>query len=163
VGVELLKPSKPVWRRVLLVCGSVAVLYLIAAIVIPVQDGPYRRQHANEAVAVGILRRTNDLERRYAEAHPSEGFVCELPKLSSVAEQSDRFVTSAGHYAGYIFSITDCTASSNGKVTQYEFVAVPFEPGKSGFRAFCTNDSGTIWSDKNGSAGACMANKVLLR
>jgi hypothetical protein len=86
-----------------------------------------------------------------------------LPKLTPVADQTDRYLTSAGHYAGYIFSITDCTTGSDGRVTEYEFSAVPFEPGKSGFRAFCTNDNGVIWTDANGSAGACMANKESLR
>ena len=40
---------------------------------------------------------------------------------------------------------------------KFSVAAAPIEPGRSGFRAFCTDDSGVLWYDKDGSAADCLA------
>jgi type IV pilus assembly protein PilA len=122
-------------------------------------DGP--RQ--NESTAVGRLRTVNMLETQYSLAHPSEGFGCELSRLRPVQEVNDthdplaEFLT--GDWSGYRFEVVGCRAEANGIVTRYQVTAVPVKRGETGNRAFCTDQSGKVFYDPDGSALNCIASR----
>jgi hypothetical protein len=44
-------------------------------------------------------------------------------------------------------------------VMRYRAIAVPLEPGKSGVRAFCTDQTGALWYDPSGSPENCLATR----
>lgn len=130
----------------------------------PTLDGPHARQHANEVVSVSKLRPINTLQSDCASAHPTKGFACELPPLKSLSARKDtdydseHFLVSGVQY-GYKFAVASCQADPAQRMIHYQLTAVPVDPGKSGFRAFCTDDSGVIWSDEDGSASNCLASR----
>ncbi len=161
-AVETSKPLRKKFRlKLFLLLIAVVVVVLIGAFFLPVLDGPNMRQRANESVAVGSLHRLKMLQSKYAAAHPTTGFACELPQLRATAPVSDTYDPDkflvAETYVGYRFAVSGCDAGPNGVVTQYQVYAVPREPGKSGFRAFCTDQSGALWYDPDGSAVNCLA------
>jgi len=145
---------------------AAAVLYalLAAMIFIPVLDGPHSRQHANEAVAVGNLRSVVTLETKYSAAHAEKGFACELAVLKPMEQTQDgdydpfSFLVKPT-YAGYKFALGNCSADVKGVVVHYQATAVPVERSRTGFRAFCTDDSGLVWYDAAGSATNCLASR----
>ncbi len=156
-GATATKPSGT-WLILLVV----AFVILCAIVAIPNFDDSAARR--NEASAVGTLRQFTDLQRNFGAAFPSKGYACDLRSLHPVGSLQDgydrwSFLTEDAHrYAGYFFSLKECTSrgAPNG---HYFVVAVPAEPGKSGDRAFCSDESGVIYYDKTGSADACLARK----
>ena len=153
-------PPSRFWRIILISIGVGIVLLFLAALLIPTLDGPNSNRTAREAVAVGSLYRITALQNEYAAAHPAMGFACQLPSLkpSSYAKgdkQLDDLLS--GDHAGYKISLTGCAPELGGVVTQYRVTAVPLEPGKSGVRAFCADQTGVPWYDANGAADKCLA------
>jgi hypothetical protein len=109
------------------------------------------------------------LEKQFADAHPERGFNCELSRLrpapneqNSVDYDPMRFLTT-GSSAGYKFVLGNCRTNANGVVVHYEATAVPIEHRKTGFRAFCTDDSVLLWYDPEGSAIKCLESRRVLR
>jgi len=156
------KAASGYYKHKLLILSVCVVFFLALAVaLIPTFDGPNSHQHAREAVAVGGLVRITALQRDYAALHVAQGFACQLPALKpiSAAAENDQSYASllSGDHAGYRFSFVMCKAESSGAVTQYLLTATPIEPGRSGVRAFCTDQSGTLWYDPNGSADNCLA------
>jgi hypothetical protein len=153
------RPKKR-WQRDLIVALSAVFILCVAASFIPVFDGPNSRRVAREAIAVGNLRRISDLQNSYSAAHPEKGFTCQLPLLKSTAPSPDaydpeRFLV-ADSYSGYRFKLDGCDPNAGGMVSHYRVTAVPVEPGKSGVRAFCMDQSGVLWYDNDGSADKCL-------
>ncbi len=111
---------------------------------------------ANEAAAVGKLRDLNDFQRKYAAAHLEKGFACTLSLLKSAEprNRTDHDMTSTQF--GYNFAIINCRLDAKGRVIHYQATAVPIKQGTTGFRAFCTDDSGELWYDRKGSASQCL-------
>ena len=137
---------------------ALCFVLFVAFISLPVLDGP--KGHANEAASVSMLRTLNSLQNNYAAAHPTIGFACELARLKPAEPVKDPYFEEflvTGERSGYNFAITDCHADQNGVVTHYQITAVPRKPGKSGIRAFCTDESGLFWYDSAGSAANCLA------
>jgi hypothetical protein len=139
-----------------------AVVFALALFALSISrlDGPNSRRAANEAVAVGNLRRIATLQAQYETAHPTKGFSCVLADLKQEpppnnAYDPDTFLVTDSH-AGYTFALGGCETSAGVKVTRYRATAVPRDPGKSGVRAFCTDQSGGIWYDSGGSAEKCL-------
>ena len=149
------------WRWVLC-CGG--ILVFLAAVIIPGLDDRHSRQRANEAAAVGALRTVAALEIKYAAAHRDEGFACELPRLRPPEQAQDAeynpldFLITRTH-AGYKFALGNCRADANGVIASYQATAVPAVPGSTGFKAFCTNESGLLWYNAAGSAGDCLTSR----
>jgi hypothetical protein len=155
--------TKRRWQRDFFAALAVIAVLCVAAFFIPVLDGPNSRRTAREAIAVGKLRRLADLQNRFAAAHPEKGFTCQLPLLKSTAPfpsdyDSDRFLLLDIHL-GYRIKIDGCEPNQQGLITRYWATAVPVEPGKSGVRAFCTDESGALWYDNGGSADNCLARR----
>jgi len=158
---DVQKPSSRNFRRNLLISVVVLILVLcLAVLFIPMLDGPNMRRNAREAVAVGKLHRITTLQNDYAASHPTQGFACQLPLLKRTTPAKDEYDPDAfllsGDHAGYRIALTDCEPEPGGVVTRYRVTAVPLEPGKSGVRAFCTDQTGVLWYDANGSAENCL-------
>jgi hypothetical protein len=114
-----------------------------------------------EADAVGSLAKINSLENQYAVSHPDKGFTCELGLLrpqESGTDASDQISeVQSGQRSGYKFGFAGCTPEANGTVTRYQIFAIPIRPGGTGIRAFCTDQTGKLFYDLNGSASECLA------
>jgi hypothetical protein len=165
-AVRLDRARQRLWLRPLyMLCAVLAVLF-VASLFVPVFD-VHKRQHANEAASVARLRRVNELQNTYVTSNPSRGFACQLPLLKPAIPVSDSYDPDefllTGTHSGYKFAVTVCRADPNGVITQYGVSAVPLEPGKSGFRAFCTNQTGMMWYDSDGSAEHCIASRRTLQ
>ena len=151
--------TRPVSRRstALLIVGAVTFVLIVAAILIPCFRVSPIAHH--EAYAVGSLRALAKLEVRYAAEHPSEGFTCEFAQLyieaSSDGEQPHEGFPLSDSFEGYKFSVTRCEVNPKGIVIGYKATAVPLLPGKTGFRAFCTDQTGELQFGVNESPESC--------
>ena len=118
----------------------------------------------NEARAVGSLRSLNTAEAVYSSTYPQIGFTCTLSdfsppaagqKPSSKAADLIQPSLTSGTKNGYIFSLT-CPKHSTPQNT-YQLTAVPLVPGKTGARAFCTDQTAVIRTSADGQAASCLA------
>jgi hypothetical protein len=162
-GAEKTSSRRNFWRILLISAAVVICVLFLAALFIRTLDGPNRRRRANEAVAVGSLRRITALQYEYAASHSTKGFACQLPLLKSGARYNEDYDSDAllltGEYVGYRIAFVACEPEPNGVVTRYRIAAVPLEPGKSGVRAFCIDETGALWYDASGSAENCLASR----
>jgi hypothetical protein len=153
---------RPVFRVCFFVMGGLLLAGLLFLIVVPRLDGPHSRQHAHEAVAVGKLRTVIELQSKYAAAHAETGFACELAPLKPTEQRDDAdydptgFLTT-GTWAGYRFALDGCQVDKRGVVAHYQASAVPIERGTTGFRAFCTDETGIVRYDNSGLKANCLA------
>jgi hypothetical protein len=121
--------------------------------------GPNMHLAADEASAVGTLRTLTELQHQHADAHPANGFSCNMEALKPENSLNKYKFTEAflasGEHAGYRFLLSDCEPDAKGVVTHYRTTAVPLVFEKTGIRAFCTDQSGAIWFDTSGSLQKC--------
>src|SRR6185369_13857627 len=93
-------------RQALWLFGAVAFVLLLLSLAIPNLDGPGSRAVANEAAAVGQLRRLNNLELAYASKAPRPKFACSFADLEAVAQPDLKPLFPEGNRrAGYSFSL----------------------------------------------------------
>lgn len=138
--------------------AGVPFFLMIAAIAIP--NFLRARIAANEASAVSTMRILNTAEVTYSVAHPEAGFTCSLSELGGSMEVPLR--TNERH--GYIFRLSGCTPQQpGGPNVKYQIAAYPLNYNQSGVRAFCSDESGVIKSEENGSPQACLENGVILQ
>ena len=150
----------------LLVAGAVSFVVVVALLLIPTLDGTGSRLRAHESAAVGNLRMLTTLQTEYRASHPEKGFSCELAALKQMAPaigdyDAYQFLVTESN-VGYKFTLIGCEVSSNGVVIRYQATAVPLAPGKSGIRAFCTDQSGALWYDPEGSGTSCLVARRLI-
>jgi hypothetical protein len=148
------------WLVIALAAGTVLAVIFMAALLVP-RVGVHR-QGINEAATLTRLRRLNTLQNSYAASHPADGFACQLPTLKSTTPAGDtynldEYLFTTGTQSGYKFTLTGCRTDSNTVVTQYQLTAVPLQRGVTGFRVFCTDQTGATWYDLEGSAENCLA------
>jgi hypothetical protein len=143
---------------------AAALLFLFVALLFlsPRFHDIYFGVAKNESSAVSSLRKITALEAQYAAAHPKKGFACQLRLVRPTGEKTNgRYDPTeallAGEWSGYKFAVTDCIAQANGIVTTYQATAVPASPGRSGIRAFCTDQTGELFYDADASASKCSA------
>lgn len=128
---------------------------------------PHSRLYGNEASAVTKLRSVVALQNEYAKKHVAKGFACELLLLKPMEAQQDeydplRFLTT-GTASGYKYSISNCRADAQGVFVQYQITAIPIEQGRTGRHAFCTDQSGVLRYDPEGSATDCLSSQHVLQ
>jgi len=118
----------------------------------------------NESAAVGSLREIHDLQSKYAAAHPNEGFACQLQRLRPAEATAYDPTTAllAGEWSVYKFVLAGCTPTEKGIVVSYQITAVPIARGLTGVRAFCADESGTLFYEENGSATQCLSSRLPL-
>ena len=118
----------------------------------------------NESAAVGSLRKIHDLQSKYAAAHPKEGFACQLQRLRPAEATATAYDPTtallAGEWSGYKFVLAGCTPTEKGIVVRYQITAVPIARGLTGVRAFCADESGTLFHEENGSATECLSSRL---
>jgi len=108
----------------------------------------------NESAAIGSLRTLNTLETQYRATHPEKGLTCELSLLDS-ADATKSLLT--GVLSGYRFEISGCEPDTHGVASHYRATAVPLRQALTGIRAFCSDESGRVFYDPNGSAEGCLS------
>ena len=87
-------------------------------------------------------------ENKFAETHPNLGYTCKLADITT-----DPTIAS-GRNNWYIFEITDCRAEAGGgSNTRYNVTARPLRPE---MPAFCSDQSGVLKADYDGSAINCV-------
>jgi hypothetical protein len=142
---------------VLSILGLVAFIFILAAILIP--HNMVSRVAHDEATAMDSLHALTKLELRYGAAHPSQGFSCEFAQLkkekSPTGEHIEEGFLFSDSFEGYKFSVTACEPDPKGVVVRYKATAVPLVPGKTGIRAFCTDQTGELQYGVNGTAESC--------
>jgi hypothetical protein len=155
-------PKGP-WQKRFLPFLVVFAILALAAYSIPVLDGPNSHRAACEATAVGNLRKLTTLQNSYSRSHPEKGFACQLSLLKSSSPSGGDYDPEEflllDTYAGYKIALDGCEPGPKGLVTHYRAIAVPDRPGKSGVRAFCTDQTGALWYDASGSADNCVAKR----
>jgi type IV pilus assembly protein PilA len=145
--------------ELLIVMAIIAILMLIA---IPTVGSLTKR--ANDLSAVQSIRAIQQAEIQYSSNYPSNGFACTLPALggdpnsgapSSTGAQILQGDLTSGFKSGYIFTIAckdKVTVNSVDRYNSYVVTAVPQTVGKTGDRAFCSDQSGAIKFDPAGGS-----------
>lgn len=147
--------------------AAIPLTLIVAAIAIP--NLLRARSMANEASAVASIRMINTAESAYLEAFPKVGFACQIgvlggngnPSTPEAAALLDSQLAS-GTKSGYAFRIEGCTASE-GVVDGYQIIAFPLQPGTTGRRVFCSNQSGIIKATSEENADSCLTSGTPLR
>jgi hypothetical protein len=109
--------------------------------------------------AIGSMRTLVAAETKYAQAHPEVGYTCSMSALPSdefkIVEELRN-----GRRNRYAFQIAGCQVADaqrpNGK---YQLTARPLVKG---MPAFCTDQSGIVKYDENGSVPKCLESGVPL-
>jgi len=142
------------------------VCLLVAVVSVHSQSGKNDKSgsQSNEAHAVGCLRSLNTAQAYYARTYPEIGFTCNLQDFNlpapgqaasaKAANLIDQSLTS-GEKNGYKFKLT-CQKASKPQRT-YNITAVPKALGKTGGRAFCSDESGVIRYAADGKAATCLS------
>ena len=143
--------------RVFPVLGVVTFVLLLAAVLIT--HNMVSRVALDESNALRSLHALTKLELQYAAAHPSEGFSCDFARLkteaSSNREQAHEEFLFSDSFEGYKFSLAGCEFDPTGVAIRYKATAIPLLPGKSGIRAFCTDETGEVRYGVNSSPESC--------
>jgi hypothetical protein len=149
---------------------GVAAAFLLSFLLVfaftPHFHDSYAGARKNESVAVGSLRKIHDLQSKYAAAHPNEGFACLLQRLRPAEDTTTAYDPTtallAGEWSGYRFVLAGCTPTEKGINIRYQITAVPIARGLTGVRAFCSDESGTLFYEENGSASECLSSRLPL-
>ncbi len=128
--------------------AGVPFILIIAAIAIP--NLLRARGKASEASAVGNIRALNTAEYTYSQSYPQVGFACSLSQLggdpahanSQNAGLIDKYLMSSVK-SGYRFRLGDCTTADD-KFSTYNLSAEPIQPGTTGTRSFCSDQTAVI-------------------
>jgi type IV pilus assembly protein PilA len=143
--------------------GLIIPIFVALLIFTPIVTDRHSGPRQNESAAVGSLRKLNTLESQYSAAHANRSFACELPLLRPTERMNEAYDSTAallaGEWSGYKFIVVGCAAETGGIVTHYQAIAIPIDPGKTGIRAFCTDQSGQLFYDPDGSASKCLASR----
>ena len=135
----------------------VAIILIIAAIAIP--NLLRARMAANESSAAGSIRTINTAEVQYQQGYgPGYGALTSLgspgpcgPGVLGTAAAAclidPHLSTAPFQKSGYGFSVNLTGANNSG----YETAAVPLQPGITGQRSFCSEESGVIHVNLNGA------------
>jgi hypothetical protein len=104
--------------------------------------------------AIGRVREVYAAESQFAKTHPDLGYTCELSGLSR-SEQMSRLLAQGQIDNGYAFEIVGCQAAAPKKPNStYSVTARSLHAGQP---AFCSDQSGILWSDEGGSVARCLA------
>lgn len=98
--------------------------------------------------AIVTMRILVNDENSFARDHPNLGHSCKLADLSSNP------AIASGRRNGYVFEILDCaTTSTGGPNETYHVIARPLH---SGLPAYCSDQSGILKADYDGSVTNCL-------
>ncbi len=129
---------------------AIPFILIIAAIAIP--NLLRSRIAANESSAVGGIRTINVAAVTYVTMYPKTGFASSLVALggptpctaSSTTACLIDPVMAAGWKSGYTFTYKAGDTDGDQVMDTYFVQAVPVTPGTTGFRSFCSDETGVI-------------------
>jgi type IV pilus assembly protein PilA len=129
---------------------AIPFILIIAAIAIP--NLLRARIAANEASAVGSIRTINTAEVTYTSTFPKVGFSASMEALggstpctaSSTTACLIDAVLASGLKSGYRFTYEASDTNGDQVMDAYFVQAVPVNPGTTGRRSFCSDESGII-------------------
>lgn len=129
---------------------AIPFILIIAAIAIP--NLLRARTSANEASAVGSIRTINVAEVTYAASNPQAGFSANLEVLGGASPCNVSPTTAclidpvlaSGQKSGYRFLYEAWDSNEDQVLDAYLVQAIPVEPGATGIRSFCSDESGII-------------------
>ena len=132
---------------------AVIPILIIAAIAIP--NLLRARIAANESTAAKTLRLLVVAEISYASAHPGEGYSCSLHNVVGHGNLNPAMASGIQH--GYVYQLQNCSPdNAGGPNTRFQVAAFPQTKNQTGVRAFCSDESGVIKLDVNGSPQTCL-------
>lgn len=109
--------------------------------------------------AIGRVRVISEAETEFAKAHPEVGYTCTLSRLPH-KEEIMRLLTNGRIDNGYAFEIVGCQAIDSHKPnSMYYITARPLHPEQP---AFCSDPSGIVKSDAEGSVEKCLVKGIPL-
>ena len=109
--------------------------------------------------AIGRMRVLSAAEAQFAKEHPEHGYTCNLSELPQSVE-IERLITGNGVHNGYAFEVFGCQAPNIGRPNAaYYSIARPLHPGQP---AFCSDQSGILKADYDGSIANCRTNGLPL-
>jgi hypothetical protein len=121
-----------------------------------------KRQHANEYAAIKTIQSINQAQVSYAAKEG--GFTCNIALLAEGTSKANYLShLENGQRNGYVFTLRSCDPGLKNQ--KYQLVAVPQQRDASlmgfstGFAAFCSDESGLIYVDANGSGDDCLKRK----
>jgi type II secretory pathway pseudopilin PulG len=129
---------------------AIPFILIIAAIAIP--NLLRSRIAANESSAVGSIRTINVAEVTYYTTYPKAGFSSSLEVLagstpcnaSSTSACLIDQVLASGEKSGYRFTYRAQDSKGDQVMDAYFVQAVPIQPGTTGRRSLCSDESGVI-------------------
>jgi type IV pilus assembly protein PilA len=134
--------------------GLVAIPFILIMAAIAIPNLLRARTAANEASALSSVRTLVIAQTGYSSSHPDAGYTCALSDLAAAGLIDAGLAT--GRKNGYVFELLDCTASAESVANiKYRVVAYPLTRNTTGTRAFCSDESGVIKTDANGSPQDC--------
>jgi len=140
------------WINVLLTLTVVVCLAFVAGSFLSPNfihiDSAEGRARIDAFVALKIL---NKMQKGYAANHAS-GFTCQLEQLKTAGPPEYQGYNPNAQLS-YQFAISQCRPDASGRITQYQITATP---NKHGYWAFCSDQSGFIWRDEDGSVSKCL-------
>ena len=143
--------------ELLIVMAIIAILMLIA---IPTVGS--LKKKANDLSARQSIHAIQQAEIQYSDTYPANGYACALPALGGDPSSGAPSIAGAqilqaditsGYKSGYIFTLTckdKVTVNGVDRFNSYAISAVPQTVGKTGDRAFCSDQSGIIKFDPAG-------------
>jgi type IV pilus assembly protein PilA len=145
----------------------IPLILIVAAIAIP--NLLRARIAANESSAFRAVRRITTAEVTYYLANPRVGYTCTLSdlagneRISSVAKARliDDGLASGTKY-GYQFVLQNCVRPEKGEGS-YQVVAYPVSRDQTGVKTFCSDETGVVRFDTNGSPDECLAHGERMR
>jgi hypothetical protein len=106
--------------------------------------------------AIGRVRAVVAAEADFAKTNPQVGYTCTLSQLPS--DQTLVRLRRDGQDNGYAFEIMGC-----GLAQPHSTYHITARPLHSGLPAFCSDESGILRLDEDGSVEKCIAEGVLLQ
>jgi hypothetical protein len=106
--------------------------------------------------AIGSMRVLVAAEAKFAQAHPALGYACNLSELP--ADEDSAEVIKTGRKNEYTFEIGGCNTEDRAQPnTKYQLTARPLAAN---LPAFCSDQSGIVRYDGEGSVQKCLQSGV---
>jgi hypothetical protein len=106
--------------------------------------------------AISRVRALSAADAQFSKENPNVGYTCTLSQLPS-SQEITRLLAQHGLDNGYAFAIIGCQATVAEKPNATYYVTA--RPLHSGQPAFCSDQSGILMSDQEGSVEKCLKNR----
>ena len=130
------------FRSVILVLGVILITWLGFRHIIGLLELGYV-----DSAIVGVRALVAD-ENKFAQNHPSLGYSCSLAQITA-----DRMLAS-GQKNSYAFELANCEPVAEGRPNK--FFTITARPLRKGMPAYCSDQSGVVKSDYDGSITNCV-------